>query len=140
MVGRLEKRHINAVHFTILTCLHSNQRFLLLPSSCSMICLLLAARLALLFQFSYSHLLIFTSFCLSLSLCLSICCLPTPSQHISICLFSSITSSAMFSFNHPLKKYIHLQTTGLLLDHILLLVQLLSWPIPVLSGWLVAAA
>ncbi len=70
-----------------------------------------------LFQLFYSHLLIFTFLCLSLSL--TICCLPTPSQHISISLFSSITSSAMFSFNHPLKKYIHLQTTGLLLDHIL---------------------
>lgn len=70
-----------------------------------------------LFQLFYSHLLIFTSFCLSPSF--TICCLPTPSQHISISLFSSITSSAMFSFNHPLKKYIHLRTTGLLLDHIL---------------------
>lgn len=68
------------------------------------------------FQLSYSHLLIFTSSCLPLSL--TFCCLPTPSQHISISP-SSITSSAMFSFNHPLKKYIHLRTTGLLLDHIL---------------------
>lgn len=39
-------------------------------------------------------------------------------QHISMSLFSSITSSAMFSFNHPLKKYIHL-LTRFLLDHIL---------------------
>lgn len=72
-----------------------------------------------LFQLFYSHLLIFTSSCLSLSLNTTICCLPTPSQHISISLFSSITSSAMFSFNHPLKKCIHLWTTGLLLDHVL---------------------
>lgn len=72
-----------------------------------------------LFQLFYSHLLIFTSSSLSLSLTTTIRCLPTPSQHISISLFSSITSSAMFSFNHPLKKYIHLRTTGLLLDDIL---------------------
>lgn len=38
-----------------------------------------------LFQLSYSHLLIFTYFCLSLSL--TICCLPTPSRHISISFF-----------------------------------------------------
>lgn len=75
--------------------------------------------LFLLFKLYYSHQLIFTSSCLFLSLTTTICCLPTPAQHISISLFSSITSSAMFSFNHPLKKYIHLQTTGLLLDHIL---------------------
>lgn len=94
----------------LVPSLPSNQTLLFLSFPCSMICLLLSACLTLLFQLSYSHLLIFTSFSLILSL--TICCLPTPSQHISISLFSSITSSAMFSFNHPLKKYIHLRKLG----------------------------
>lgn len=59
--------------------------------------------------------LIFTSFCLSPSLSVGFPLLPST----SLSLFSSITSSAMFSFNHPLKKHIHFRTTGLLLDHIL---------------------
>lgn len=89
------------------------------PSLQLMICLLLSACLSLFFFIS-ALLLPPANFHFSLpSFSLTICCLPTPSQHISISLFSSITSSAMFSFNHPLKKYIHLQTTGLLLDHIL---------------------
>lgn len=91
----------------------------LLHPFCSMVCLLLSVHLTLsffplLFQLSYSHLLIFSSFCLSLSLTL----LPSHSFPAHFYLFSSITSSAMFSFNHPLKKYIHLRATGLLLDHI----------------------
>ena len=64
--------------------LPSNQTVRLLSFLCSMICLLLSARLTLLFQLSYSHLLIFTSFCLILSL--TICCLPTPS-HFYLFLF-----------------------------------------------------
>lgn len=62
-----------------------------------------------LLELRYSHQLIFTSLCLFSLLTTAICCLPTPARHISKSLFSSITSSAMFSFNHPLKKYMHLQ-------------------------------
>lgn len=80
----------------------------LFVSACFTFCFPFSFFFFSLLELRYSHQLIFTSLCLFSLLTTAICCLPTPARHISKSLFSSITSSAMFSFNHPLKKYMHL--------------------------------